>query len=167
MTEAVKRFNQLSRLCPHMVPNEKERLRRMIKMLRPEIAVIVNSGTAPPTTTAECVKCALRAEYHLNKKKESQPGQSEVPKNNNNQNRENFINQGRSQGGQWSNNKRKGNFPNKRNHNNRVSYGHKFMLWLQTRGTLIQELSKQDVPALPAKSVEKPIGSAPQHAGRS
>ncbi|GMN27756.1 hypothetical protein TIFTF001_041075 [Ficus carica] len=72
VTEAVKRFNQLARLCPHMVPNEQERLRRMIGMLKPEIAVIVDSGTAPPTTTAKCVRCALRAEYHLNKQKESQ-----------------------------------------------------------------------------------------------
>ncbi|GMN69765.1 hypothetical protein TIFTF001_038812 [Ficus carica] len=95
VTEAVKRFNQLARLCPHMVPNEQERLRRMIEMLRPEIAVIVDSGTALPTTTAECVKCALRAEYHLNK----------------------------SQGGQWNNNKRKGNFSNQRNYNNRQGGG--------------------------------------------
>ncbi|GMN23007.1 hypothetical protein TIFTF001_049049 [Ficus carica] len=92
----------------------------MIGMLRPEITVIVDSGTAPPTTTAKCVKYALRAEYHLNKKKESQPRQSEVPKNNNNnQNCGNFRNQGKSQGGQWNNNKRKGNFSNQRNHNNR------------------------------------------------
>ncbi|GMN31376.1 hypothetical protein TIFTF001_046509 [Ficus carica] len=124
VTEAVKRFNQLARLCPHMMPNEQERLRRMIGMLKPEIAVIVDSGTAPPTTTAECVKCALRAEYHLNKQKESQPRQNEVPKNNNNnQNRENFGNQGKSQGGQWNNNKRNGNFSNQRNHNNRQGGG--------------------------------------------
>ncbi|GMN27891.1 hypothetical protein TIFTF001_041095 [Ficus carica] len=60
----------------------------------------VKRGTAPPTTTAECVKCALRAEYHLNKQKESQTRQNEVPKNNNNnQNRGNFGNQGKSLGG--------------------------------------------------------------------
>ncbi|GMN33116.1 hypothetical protein TIFTF001_048246 [Ficus carica] len=124
VTEAVKRFNQLARLCTHMVSNEEEWMRRMIGMLRPEIAVIVDSGTAPPTTTAECVKCALRAEYHLNKQKESQPHQSEVLKNsNNNQNRGNFENQGKSQEGQWNNNKRKGNFSNQRNHNNRQGGG--------------------------------------------
>ncbi|GMN30211.1 hypothetical protein TIFTF001_041417 [Ficus carica] len=124
VTEDVKRFNQLVRLCPHMVPNEQERLRRMIGMLKPEIAVIVDSGTAPPTTTAECIKCALRADYHLNKQKESQPRWDEVPKNNNNnQNRGNFGNQGKSQGGQWNINKRKGNFSNQRNHNNRQGGG--------------------------------------------
>ncbi|GMN64774.1 hypothetical protein TIFTF001_033845 [Ficus carica] len=37
-------------------------------MLRPKIEVIVDSKTTPPTTTAECVKCALCAEYHLNEK---------------------------------------------------------------------------------------------------
>ncbi|GMN33421.1 hypothetical protein TIFTF001_046700 [Ficus carica] len=147
VTEAVKRFNQLARLCPYMVPNEQERLRRMIGMLKPEIAVIVDSGTTPPTTTAECVKCALRAEYHLNKQKESQPRQNEVPKNNNNnQNRGNFGNQGKSQG---------------------VPYGHKSMLWLWTRGSSFQGLSEQDLPALPAKTTEKPTSSAPQYAGRS
>ncbi|GMN21901.1 hypothetical protein TIFTF001_050169 [Ficus carica] len=50
----------------------------MIGMLMPEIAVIVDSRTAPPTTIAECVKYALRAEYHLNKRKKGQPLQSEV-----------------------------------------------------------------------------------------
>ncbi|GMN50768.1 hypothetical protein TIFTF001_019936 [Ficus carica] len=73
VTEAVKRFNKLARLCPHMVPNEEERLRRMIGMLRSEIAVIFDSRITPLTTTAEYIKCALHVEYHLNKKKESQP----------------------------------------------------------------------------------------------
>ena len=67
VTESIKRLNQLARLCPHMVPNEEERLKRMIGMMRPEIEVIVDGGTAPPTTTAEYVKCALHAKYHLNK----------------------------------------------------------------------------------------------------
>ncbi|GMN61621.1 hypothetical protein TIFTF001_030710 [Ficus carica] len=165
VTEVVKRFNQLARLCTHMVPNEEEWLRRMIGMLRPEIVVIVDSGTAPPTTTAECVKCALRVEYHLNKQKESQPRQSEVLKNsNNNQNHGNFENQGKSQGGQWNNNKRKGNFSNQRNHNNRqggVPYGHKSMLQLRTRWSPVQGLSEQDVPILPTKTTKKPTSSAP------
>ncbi|GMN29464.1 hypothetical protein TIFTF001_047942 [Ficus carica] len=165
VTEAVKRFNQLARLCPHMVPNEQERLRRMIGMLRPEIAVIVDSGTAPPTTTAECVKCALRAEYHLNKQKESQPRQNEVPKNNNNnQNRGNFGNQGRSQGGQWNNNKRKGNFSNQRNHNNRQGGGQPAK---QARNIPpCSKCGKLHLGECP-KTTEKPTSSAPQYAGRS
>ncbi|GMN19090.1 hypothetical protein TIFTF001_039722 [Ficus carica] len=159
VTEAVKRFNQLARLCPHMMPNEEERLKRMIGMLRLEIAVIVDSGTAPPTTTAKCVKCTLRAEYHLNKKKESQPRQSEVPKNNNNnQNRGNFGNQGKSQGGQWNNNKRKGNFSNQRNLNNRQ--GGDAMV-------TCPRIVRINIPALPAKTAEKPTGSTLQYAYHS
>ncbi|GMN23764.1 hypothetical protein TIFTF001_045810 [Ficus carica] len=124
----------------------------MIGMLRPEIAVIVDSGTALPTTTAECVKCALHAEYHLNKQKESQPRQSEVPKNNNNnQNRGNFGNQGMYQRATFGG----------------VPYGHKSMLWLWMRGSLVQGLSEQDIPALPAKTTEKPTSSAPQYACHS
>ena len=123
VTEAVQQFNQLARLCPKMVPTEEERLRRMIEMLRPEIALIVDSGTAPPTTVADCVKRALRAEYHMKKEKESQPHRSEAPNNNNNQSRGNFKNQGRSQGGQWNNNKRKGNFSHHRNQYNRQEGG--------------------------------------------
>ncbi|GMN66014.1 hypothetical protein TIFTF001_035088 [Ficus carica] len=42
MTEAIKWFNQLARLCPHMVSNEEERVKRMIRMLRPETAAIVD-----------------------------------------------------------------------------------------------------------------------------
>lgn len=56
----------------------------MIGMMGPKIAVIVDSRTASPTTTVEYVTCVVHAEYHLNKKKESQSRQSEVPKNNNN-----------------------------------------------------------------------------------
>ncbi|GMN51897.1 hypothetical protein TIFTF001_021054 [Ficus carica] len=65
VTKAVMRFNQLKHLCPHMVPNEEERLRRMIRMLRPEITVIVDSGTAPPTTTAEYVKTVETSEIKV------------------------------------------------------------------------------------------------------
>lgn len=43
-----------------------------------EIAIIVDNRTAPLTTTFEYVKYALRAEYHLNKRKEGQPLQGEV-----------------------------------------------------------------------------------------
>ncbi|GMN32185.1 hypothetical protein TIFTF001_044660 [Ficus carica] len=36
--EAVKKFEQLARLCPEHVPNETEKVRRMIKMFRTDIA---------------------------------------------------------------------------------------------------------------------------------
>ena len=47
VTEAIKRFNQLACPFPCIVPNEEERLKRMIGMLRLEITFIVDSGTAP------------------------------------------------------------------------------------------------------------------------
>ncbi|GMN52499.1 hypothetical protein TIFTF001_021636 [Ficus carica] len=36
--EAVKKFEQLARLCPELVPNEKEKVRRMMKMFRTDIS---------------------------------------------------------------------------------------------------------------------------------
>ncbi|GMN20454.1 hypothetical protein TIFTF001_047106 [Ficus carica] len=53
VTEAVRKFDQLARLCPHLVPTEDERVRRMLDMFRPEIAVVIDSGEKPPTTVAE------------------------------------------------------------------------------------------------------------------
>ncbi|GMN64787.1 hypothetical protein TIFTF001_033878 [Ficus carica] len=90
VTEVVRKFDQLARLCPHLVPTEDERVRRMLDMFHPEIAVIIDSGEKPPTTVAECVERALRAEYRLaqakqerakffeEKKKENQ-GRLEAP----------------------------------------------------------------------------------------
>ncbi|GMN26850.1 hypothetical protein TIFTF001_047838 [Ficus carica] len=36
--EAVKKFEQLARLCPELVPNETEKVRRMMKMFRADIS---------------------------------------------------------------------------------------------------------------------------------
>ncbi|GMN74127.1 hypothetical protein TIFTF001_053119 [Ficus carica] len=47
--EAVKKFEQLARLCPELVPNETEKVRRMMKMFRRDIAKQVNAGSSPPT----------------------------------------------------------------------------------------------------------------------
>ena len=41
--EAVKRFNKLARLCLELVSIEKERVRPMLRMLRPKIAPNVSS----------------------------------------------------------------------------------------------------------------------------
>ncbi|GMN23588.1 hypothetical protein TIFTF001_040474 [Ficus carica] len=38
VVEAVNKFEQLSRLCPELVPNEKEKVRRMMKMFRTDIS---------------------------------------------------------------------------------------------------------------------------------
>ncbi|GMN22042.1 hypothetical protein TIFTF001_040161 [Ficus carica] len=65
VTEVVRKFNPLARLCPHLVPTEDERVRRMLDMFHPEITLVIDSGERSPTTIAECVERALRAEYRL------------------------------------------------------------------------------------------------------
>ncbi|GMN67267.1 hypothetical protein TIFTF001_036336 [Ficus carica] len=68
--EAVKKFEQLARLCPELVPNETEKVRMMMKMFRTDIAKQVSAGSCPPTLVSDCVSWALRAEYWINRDKE-------------------------------------------------------------------------------------------------
>ncbi|GMN33621.1 hypothetical protein TIFTF001_044817, partial [Ficus carica] len=42
--EAIQKFEQLARLCPDLVPSEMEKVRRMMKMLRTDIAKQVSAG---------------------------------------------------------------------------------------------------------------------------
>ena len=70
VTEAITKFNQLARMCPRLVPTEEERFRRMMEMFRPELAMAVDSGSEAPTTVANCVTQALRAEYRITQIKE-------------------------------------------------------------------------------------------------
>ena len=65
VSEAVTKFNQLTKLCPRLVPTEEERVRRMMEMFRPELALAIDSGPEPPSTVADCVVRAIRAEYRL------------------------------------------------------------------------------------------------------
>ena len=44
VTEAVAKFNQLARLCPHLMPTEEQRVRRMMEMFKPEFAMAIDSG---------------------------------------------------------------------------------------------------------------------------
>nr|GMN28710.1 hypothetical protein TIFTF001_049465 [Ficus carica]GMN28767.1 hypothetical protein TIFTF001_049469 [Ficus carica] len=69
--EAVNKFEQLARLCPELVPNEKEKVRRMMKMFRTDIAKQVSVGSSPPTLIADCISRAIRAEYWINQDKEA------------------------------------------------------------------------------------------------
>ena len=69
--EAVKKFEQLARLCPELVPNEKEKVRRMMKMFRTDISKQVSAGSNPPTLVSDCVSRAIRAEYWINQDKEA------------------------------------------------------------------------------------------------
>ncbi|KAL5547192.1 hypothetical protein UlMin_006879 [Ulmus minor] len=63
VTEAIKRFDQLARLVPHLVTDERERVRRMMRMFCPGIATIANAGDHGPQTVAECIDRTLRAEF--------------------------------------------------------------------------------------------------------
>ncbi|GMN34006.1 hypothetical protein TIFTF001_046764 [Ficus carica] len=69
--EAVKKFEQLARLCPELVPNETEKVRMMMKMFRTDIAKQVSAGSSPPTLVSDCVSRAIRAEYWINRDKEA------------------------------------------------------------------------------------------------
>ena len=70
--EAATKFNQLARLCPQLVPTGEERLRRMIEMFRLELVLAVDSGPELPTTVADCVARAIRAEYRLGQMNDDQ-----------------------------------------------------------------------------------------------
>ncbi|GMN73670.1 hypothetical protein TIFTF001_053065 [Ficus carica] len=69
--EAVKKFEQLARLCPELVPNEKEKVRRMMKMFRTDISKQVSASSSPPTLVSDCISRAIRAEYWINQDKEA------------------------------------------------------------------------------------------------
>ncbi|GMN25750.1 hypothetical protein TIFTF001_051464 [Ficus carica] len=69
--EAIQKFEQLARLCPDLVPSETEKVRRMMKMLRTDIAKQVSAGSSPPTLVSDCISRAIRAEYWINQDKEA------------------------------------------------------------------------------------------------
>ncbi|GMN71134.1 hypothetical protein TIFTF001_055921 [Ficus carica] len=69
--EAVKKFEQLACLCPELVPNETEKVRRMMKMFRTDIAKQVSAGSSPPTLVSDYISRAIRAEYWINQDKEA------------------------------------------------------------------------------------------------
>ncbi|GMN51157.1 hypothetical protein TIFTF001_020315 [Ficus carica] len=69
--EAVKKFEQLARLCPELVPSETEKVRRMMKIFRTDIAKQMSAGSSPPTLVSDCISRAIRAEYWINRDKEA------------------------------------------------------------------------------------------------
>ncbi|GMN71562.1 hypothetical protein TIFTF001_055545, partial [Ficus carica] len=69
--EAVKKFEQLARLCPNLITGETEKVRLMMKMFRTDIARQVSAGDSPPVTVSDCIERALRAEYWINRDKEA------------------------------------------------------------------------------------------------
>ncbi|GMN22586.1 hypothetical protein TIFTF001_050220 [Ficus carica] len=70
VAEAVQKFEQLARLCPHIFSSERDKVRKMTKMFRADLAVVINSGPYPPTTVADCVSRAVRAEYWVGQNRE-------------------------------------------------------------------------------------------------
>ncbi|GMN27167.1 hypothetical protein TIFTF001_046119 [Ficus carica] len=70
VAEAVKKFEQLARLCPRLISSERDKVRRMMRMFRSDLAVVISSGPHPPLTVAECVSRAIRAEYWVGQNKE-------------------------------------------------------------------------------------------------
>ncbi|GMN22511.1 hypothetical protein TIFTF001_047444 [Ficus carica] len=70
VAEAVKKFEQLVRLCPHLISSERDKVRKMMRMFRPDLAVVISSGPYPPLTVAECVSRTIRAEYWVGQNKE-------------------------------------------------------------------------------------------------
>ncbi|GMN68986.1 hypothetical protein TIFTF001_038035 [Ficus carica] len=69
--EAVKKFEQLTRLCSELIPNETEKVRRMMRMFRTDIAKQVSAGSNPPTLVSDCISRAIRVEYWINQDKET------------------------------------------------------------------------------------------------
>ncbi|KAL5557083.1 hypothetical protein UlMin_039319 [Ulmus minor] len=127
----VKKFEQLARLCPYLVPTEEQRVKRMLEVFRPDISLAIESGGGQPATTADCIEKAYRAEHRLNQLREMRARMFESRKKQGEQsNRPNYRNnngfgnknkgqqsgqiQGRNNNGNNfnnNNNKRKGNFP--------------------------------------------------------
>ena len=70
IADAVKKFEQLARLCLYLVPTEEQRAHRMLEMFKPKIALAIESIGGRPTTTTECIERAYRVEHLLNQIKE-------------------------------------------------------------------------------------------------
>ncbi|KAL5541785.1 hypothetical protein UlMin_009495 [Ulmus minor] len=79
--EAVNKFEQLSRVCPHMLRTEEDRPKRMMDMFKPDIALAIESGGSPPTTVARCVERAVRIEYRMAQVKEERNKYFEAKRN--------------------------------------------------------------------------------------
>ena len=70
VTEAVVKYNQLTQLCPHLVPTKEVRVRQMMEIFKSELVMAIENGNQPSITVADCLERAVRAEYHLTQVKE-------------------------------------------------------------------------------------------------
>ena len=64
-----------------MVRTEEDRLKRMMYMFRPDIALAIESGGSPPTTVARCVERVVRIEYRMAQVKEERNKYFEAKRN--------------------------------------------------------------------------------------
>ncbi|KAL5540177.1 hypothetical protein UlMin_043726 [Ulmus minor] len=109
----IKKFEQLARLCPYLVPTEEQRTKRMLEMFRPDIFPAIESGGDQPKTTSECIERAFRAEHRLNQLKEMKARTFEAKKKQWEQRNNSTGRNKGPMGNQFqgrNNNKRKGNF---------------------------------------------------------
>ncbi|GMN73637.1 hypothetical protein TIFTF001_053058 [Ficus carica] len=121
VAEAVKKFEQLARLCPHLISSERDKVRRMMRMFHSDLAVVISSGPHPPLTVAECVSRAIRAEYWVGQNKEQQAKFFKEKKEEKTQAKQNQARLGQTpqqKGGQGN----QQNFPQKKNAPDSNSY---------------------------------------------
>ena len=60
VAEVMRKFEQLAKLYPYLVPTEEQWVKRILEMFRPDISLSVEGGGDPPTTTTNCVERADR-----------------------------------------------------------------------------------------------------------
>ena len=61
VTEAIKKFDRLEKLCHFLkLDEEKERICKMLEMFRSDFAIFVETG-GQPTMVAKCCERALHA----------------------------------------------------------------------------------------------------------
>ena len=69
VTEAVRKFEKLERMCPFLKLIEKERVLRMMDMFHPDIAIFAETDEQL-TMVMECYEKALHAKFRLNQLQE-------------------------------------------------------------------------------------------------
>ena len=82
VTEQMNKYRRLLCLCLEPATNEREKVRRLVKALRPDISGHVYQGDRLPASIEEFFRITLQREYHINenfattKKKEPHPAQT-------------------------------------------------------------------------------------------
>ena len=66
VTEVVRKFERLPRLCSYLVPTEEQQTKIMLEMFQPDISYAIERRGDQPITATDCVERAYRAEHQLN-----------------------------------------------------------------------------------------------------